>query len=124
MKVNIKTTNITLTDEIADYLKKHLISQIEKFVKPDDESAMLSIEIGRTTKHHQKGDIYRAEANFHMAGCDLRAEAERSALFTAIDEVKYEITRELMACKKKRFDLLRRGARKFKNFLRDFRRGK
>ncbi len=120
MKFYTKATNIKLTPAIEEYLDKHLVAHLGRFVKRDDDSVSLSIEVGKTTRHHHKGEVFRAEVNLHIAGRDLRAEAERDDLHAAIDKVKDEITRELTSYRKKTFHLLKRGGQKIKNFLKGF----
>lgn len=53
------------------------------------------VEIGRTTRHHQKGDIFRAEVQMRLSGRSVRAESEREDLKLAVTEVKDELQREL-----------------------------
>ena len=118
MKILKKATNIQFTEAVEEYLAKHLIAHIERLVDKGDESATLALEVGKTTRHHHKGDVFRAEANLHIKGVNLRAESERNDLHAAIDEVRDEIVRELTANKKKRFNLLKRGGQKLKNLLR------
>ena len=55
MKINIKTTNLTLTPDISAYLEKRL-SAFEKLTSHEFESAIVDVEIGRTSAHHQTGD--------------------------------------------------------------------
>ena len=121
MKVNTKATNIGLTEAIEEYLEKHLILPVGRFVDTTDESAALGIEVGKTTRHHHKGEIFRAEANLHVAGRNLRAESEREDLHAAIDDARDELVRELTSYKKRKLGLLRRGGQKIKNFLKRFR---
>lgn len=117
IRKNIKTTNIKFTPEISDYLDKRL-SHIEKLIDPNDTSVMCDVEIGQTTKHHQTGNIFKAEINLHIAGKQFRAEAEESTIFNAIDRAKDEIVRELRRFKSKRLRLLKRGGAKIKNLMR------
>jgi len=124
MKIAKKATNIQFTEAIEEYIERHLIQPVSKLIDPNDESAALSIEVGKTTRHHNKGDVFRAEANLHIAGRDLRAEEEREDLHSAIDKVRDELVRELTSFKKKRFDLVRRGGQRVKEFLRGFRNGR
>ncbi len=118
MKLTKKATNFQFTEAVEEYLEKHLITPLQRFIDKNDESTALSIEVGKTTQHHNKGDVFRAEANLHVAGRVLRAESEREDLHAAIDEVREELVRELTSFKKKRFDLLKRGGQKIKDFLR------
>ena len=118
MKILKKATNIEFTPAIDEYLAKHLIAHIERLVDTKDESATVALEVGKTSRHHNKGDVFRAEVNLHISGSNLRAEAERDDLHMAIDEVREEIVRELTKNKKRRFDLLKRGGQKLKDLMR------
>jgi putative sigma-54 modulation protein len=120
MKINtIKATNTDLTPAIAEHVRKKLVS-LEKVVDKDDESASVSIEVGVKTKHHQQGDIFFAEINMHVAGGDFFAAAEGSDLYSAVDEVKDEIIRELNSHKSRRRKFMRRGQAMVKNMMRGF----
>ena len=116
MKINLKTKNFNLTPSIEIYLKEKL-SALDKFL-PIDESIFADVELAKTTKHHQKGDIFRAEVNFKMPGRLVRAVAEKWDLRVAIDVVKDELQKEIKGNKEKNFSLYKKGARIFKKFLR------
>lgn len=113
MKIVIKTTNLELSQELRDYIQEK-INSLEKFAKvfqgknyyngffsKGKPRAEVWVEVGRTTKHHQKGNIFRAEAQMHLSGKSLRAESERNDLKLAITEVKDELQRELKKYKGK-----------------------
>jgi len=117
MDINIKATNITLTPDISDYLDKRLKS-FEKYVDAEDTSILLNVEVGKTTDHHKSGDIFRAEINLHISGRDLRSVSEQETLYSAIDDAKDEMTRELRRHKRKRLHLMRRGGARVKAFMR------
>ena len=117
MKLNLKGTNITLTPEITDYLDKRLQS-VRKFLPEEGKAFMADVELGRTTNHHQTGEIFRAEINIYMGNKSFRAVAEREDLYAAIDHMKDEITRELGSHKEKRLSLVRRSGQKIKNMIR------
>ncbi|MDP6387816.1 MAG: ribosome-associated translation inhibitor RaiA [Candidatus Pacebacteria bacterium] len=114
---NIKTTNIEFTQEISDYLDKRLQSA-QKLIDPNDTSVLFDIEIGKTTKHHQSGNIFRAEINLHIAGKQMRVSSEEATIFNAIDKVEKEIVRELRRFKGKRLRFIRKGGAKLKNLMR------
>lgn len=120
MRKTIKATNFVLTDAISSYLDKRL-SALARYVDPKDDSAIIDIEIGKTTNHHKSGDIFRAEANFHMKGIDVRAEAETGDLYSSIDQMKDELVELLRTKKHKKLDIVRRSGLKLKNFLKGFR---
>ena len=119
IKTNIKATGITMTSEISDYLEKR-ISTIDKLIDSGDESAFMNIELSRTTKHHQTGDIFCAEVNLHIKGKELRAVAESGDINTSVDLVKDELQREIVSYKTKKTDLIRRGATRLKNIIKGF----
>lgn len=120
MKTNIKVTNITLTPAISDYIEKK-VDMLEKFF--EGEEVLARVEIGKTTKHHKSGDVFKAEVHLIFGGYDHYAVAERDDLYAAIDEVKDEIARGVTSKKKKTMSLIRRGGGQIKNIikgLRDF----
>jgi len=116
MKINLKTKNFSLTQAIKIYLEEKLNS-LDKFL-PLDESISADIELAKTTKHHQKGDVFRAEVNLNVPGRLIRAAAEKWNLRVAIDAVKDELQREIKSNKEKSFSLYKKGARLFKKLLR------
>jgi ribosomal subunit interface protein len=96
------------------------LSAFDKLVSPGDESIKCNVEVGKTTRHHKSGDIFRAEINLHTAGKDFYAVSEKGDLYAAIDEVKDEISRALVHHKGKSTTLMRKGAATVKNILRGF----
>jgi len=130
MKIVIKTTNFKLNRELRDYIEEK-IGSLEKFAEVFQNENYFNhffkkgkprveawIEIGRITRHHQKGDIFRAEAQMRFPGKTLRAESEREDLKLAIVEVKDELQRELKKHKGKAETVTRRKTRIFKKSLR------
>lgn len=118
MHINIKATHITLTPETSEYLDKRLAS-LEKLIDPADTSAMADVEVGKTTIHHRRGDVFRAEINVRTAGKQFRAVAQESTLYNAIDKARDEVLREMRRNKRKQIHLLKRGGAKIKEFTRD-----
>lgn len=116
IKKTIKSTNIELSPAIDAALEK-LVQALDRYVDPSDTSALMQVEIGRTTNHHKSGDIFRAEVNFHSRLGDLRAEAEREDLYIALNVAKDEIVEALRSKKTKRIDFVRRSGLKLKNML-------
>lgn len=118
MKIIIKTTNLELTPEIENYVYEK-IGGINKFLDDIDRGGVIEaeVEIGRTTKHHQSGDVFRAEVNLVLPGKMLRAEAEERDLRTAIDRVKDELQLEIKKYRGKKEAQYKRGARFAKRLL-------
>lgn len=117
--VNIKTTDLDLTEALEDYLTTK-ISKLEQLVDENDTSAIADVEVGKSVGGQRSGEIYRAEINLHVAGAYLYAESEKDDIRAAIDEVKDEMVRELRKNKEKKETLFRKGARKMKEMIRGF----
>ncbi|HAT68541.1 MAG: ribosomal subunit interface protein [Candidatus Yonathbacteria bacterium RIFOXYC2_FULL_47_9] len=118
MQIKIKTINIEMTDAISSYVEEKLQS-LEKFAIPhDEENPLLYVEIGKTTNHHQSGDIFRAEVSMTVRGKQFRAVSKKDDLYAAIDDMRAELMRELTSYKTKERSLARRGAGMIKNLLR------
>jgi putative sigma-54 modulation protein len=116
MQIKIKTTNFSLTPAINSYLENKLNS-LDKLL-PKDESIFADVELAKTTRHHQKGDIFKAEINLTVSGKLIRAVAEEWDLRVAIDAVKDELQREIKGNKEKSESLYKKGARLFKKIIR------
>lgn len=114
MQISLKGTNIQILESTREYVDRKLVRTAEKFFKDGGDSTSLAIEVERTTKHHKKGDIFRAEANLRMGKISLRAESTADTLNNAIDEVEYELTREIKKFKEKKRTTMLKGARKVK----------
>ena len=124
MKYNVKTTNIILTPAITDYLDKRL-SRLDKFISPEDlQTVMCYVEIGKTTKHHKAGDVFKAELTLHIGGKSLRAVDENDDLYTAIDAVNDRMANDIKSFKNKKFSLIKRGRAKLKSLLKGLYRNK
>lgn len=118
MKIIVKATNLELTPKVEQYIDEK-IGGVDKLLDDMDRNIVEArVEIGKTTKHHQKGDVFRAEVNLTLPGRLLRSEAEEIDLRTAIDRVKEEIRREIKKYRGKKESQYKRGARKAKRLIR------
>lgn len=116
MNTHIKTTNVTLTEAISNYVNKRL-EKIDKLTS-DDTSVQCDVELGRTTAHHNKGDIFRAEIHIVGAnGLNIYSSIEKEDLYVAIDEVRDAVLREFKASRKKNTSRIRRGGAKIKAMM-------
>ncbi len=116
MNIRIKTTNISLTPSISGYINKRLES-VEAFLE-NDPSAICDFEVGKSTMHHKKGDVFRAEAHIVAAKRDIYAGSEQADLYAAIDAVRDEVIRRLSSDKGKRISRIREGGITVKNMIR------
>jgi putative sigma-54 modulation protein len=118
MKINIKATGIELTPAISNYVNKK-ISSIEKYLAKDAD-IVAQVEVGKSTKHHKAGNIFRSEVHITGAGLDLYAVSEKEDLYAAIDIVRDEMIHSMVQSKGKRETLARRGAEMIKNMMKGF----
>ncbi len=112
MKIIIKATNFKLTPSIDEWVARK-IGSLDKFIKRLDEkgAAECRVEVGKTTKHHQKGPFFRAETDIRLLGKILRAEASAEDLRTAVNKLKDELQLQIKEYKEKMAAKLKRGAR-------------
>jgi putative sigma-54 modulation protein len=113
MNINIKATNIDLTDPIRDYVNSKF-SALGK-VAGDVENINIFVEIGRESNHHNKGeDVFFAEIRMRFAGKDYYVKNFNADLYAAIDITKDDILRDVNKDKKRGQTLFIRGARSLK----------
>ncbi len=120
MNINIKATNITMTDAISDYTEKRL-ETVHNFFK-NDSTAQCDIELAKTTSHHKNGDIFKAEIHIVAKDANHYASAEEIDLYQAIDVVRDEILRAVRSGKSRKISLIRRGGARIKEMIRGLRK--
>lgn len=98
MQIEIKGTNLELTEALKDYVNEK-VGSLEKFF---DQALIARVDVGLTTKHHQKGDIFYAEINLEVPQKNLlRAEATRDDMYLAINEAREDLERQIKKYKEK-----------------------
>jgi len=97
MIITIKKTQVDITEDQKSIIEEK-ISGLEKYF---DNIISADVEVGVTTQHHNKGDIYRAEVNLSVPGKVIRAEAETESIEKSINIVKDVLKRELVEYKEK-----------------------
>jgi putative sigma-54 modulation protein len=100
MNIKIKATNIVLTD----YLLKLVDQKIKKIEKllPDNPDLIIEVEIGKTTNHHQKGELFRAEVQVEVPGGKmLRAVSEKEDFSAALTDTRKELEVQIKKHKEK-----------------------
>lgn len=125
MKIVLKATKIELTDSLKQFVEKK-INSLEKFLKifynkkrsvRGKENVEAWVEVGRETTHHQKGSIYYAECQLRIPRKILRAVTKAENLESAINELKYELKREIDKERKGLLARVKRGGRILKRKL-------
>lgn len=115
MYINIKTTNTVLTPAISDYVTKRF-EKISKILE-NDSTIKCDVELAKTTDHHQKGDLFKAEIHIIGRGINAYASSEKDSIMSAIDDVQEDVLREISGAKSKKVSLVRRGGVRVKNIL-------
>ena len=124
MKINIKATNLKLTPNIQKYIEEK-ISELEKLIRKSSSPRLAGggilgetwVEVEKTTRHHLKGDVFRAEVQIKLAKRSVRAESVKDNLYFAITDVKDELQRELKKYQGKKISQFKKRARRFKDVL-------
>ena len=119
MKFTLKTTGFSLDEALKRYVDAKLTGVFRKLLKKEHilDATTLDIEIGRTTHHHNKGKVWRAEVNAALPGSFLRCEAAAEDLRQAIDLLSVECAGEIKKYKEKKVSKMKRGARMAKRDL-------
>jgi putative sigma-54 modulation protein len=96
MKISLIASNLDITPSLKAYVEERL-GVLKKLVKHFDEEgvAELRVELARSTKHHKKGLVFRAEANLRLPKKVLRAEDINTDIRSAIDMVENKLRREI-----------------------------
>lgn len=100
MTINIIHQGMELTPAIKGYVEEKM-SSLEKYA---DTIQHMDVEVGMTTHHHQKGDIFMCKAVVQVEGEVLRLEREADDLYKAIDEAKDVLRVRLTDLKERRED--------------------
>lgn len=97
MTINIHATGIELTPALRQYAEDK-IGGLTKFF---DGILSIDIDVGARTHHHQKGEIYYAEANMRIPGRVVRVVKEEADVYKAIDKLKDHLKVDLEKAKEK-----------------------
>lgn len=118
IKTNVKATNYELTSEIRSMIDQK-IQGFDKFINlTENEELLVEVEVGKTTDHHQKGEVYRAEFNLTYNGQLYRADETSEDIRTSLDGAASAIEKQLRRGNKKSNDMFRKGGSKLKRLLR------
>ena|SRR3972149_5883324 len=120
IKVNLKATNMDLTDPINDYVISRVTNfgKLLKKIQSNGGEVLVYFEVAKTTNHHKKGSVYRSDCSITVDGENFYTSAEEEDLYASIDACKDKIFREIKRGKNKKEVLFRRGARSIKKMFR------
>lgn len=120
MRITIRQKNLEITPALATYVESKVVKPVRRLLKwvSEKELPILDLELGRSTRHHQKGKVYQARASLALDGKLLRAEVDDVDIRTALDLLQEELEREILSYKNRLTALARRGSRQAKRLLR------
>lgn len=107
MKINIKATNLELNEKSKDFIQEKM-DMLDKYLGSITPTNC-DVEVALTTRHHEKGDIYKAEINLQLPGEMLRVEKEEDELRKAVEKAKDHMVRSITKHKEKKIDKKREG---------------
>lgn len=108
MKTSVKTTRMTLTPQMSAQIDKVCVKLGKVLKVADPEALSCKIEVGCVTRHHRKGDVFRAEINVAAPGIFVRATAAAESVLKALNEAFEEVRREALKAKKKKVSVKHR----------------
>jgi ribosomal subunit interface protein len=95
MTINLIQKGLELTPAIKAYVEEKM-QALEKYLVDVD---FMDVEVGMTTHHHQKGDVFFCKANVEYLGELIHVEEERADLYEAIDCAKDRLKETILQSK-------------------------
>ncbi len=114
--INIKATNMELTDAIRQYTEEKVLS-LRKYVKKF-EPVKVSIEVADESGRHRQGPHFKCEFTVEVPGNLLRVEEFNEDLYAAVDGAKDDLQRQMRRLKEKKKTKVRKGAGLWKKLMR------
>jgi len=99
MKIRVKVTNIESTNYLNKLIEEK-IKDIERLLLGFSK-VTAEVEVGLTSKHHQKGNIYRAEIQIKIPGKFFRSVSEKEDFRAALTDAKDELQSQIKKHKEK-----------------------
>ncbi|NCN07518.1 ribosome-associated translation inhibitor RaiA [Candidatus Falkowbacteria bacterium] len=87
MQINIKATNAKLTPESHEIINDK-ISSLSKYF---ENIISADVEIGLSSMHHNKGNIYKTIVNLSVPKTILRASAETDDIIKSMNQVNEKL---------------------------------
>lgn len=113
--IQMKGLHMDITEAIENYVHDKLTT-LEKFIHPH---AHVAVEVGRTSKHHRKGeDIFQAEITIDSNGRSYFIQITDRELYGAIDRARDEMLELIKQGKGKSHTLLKKGRMMLKQLQR------
>ncbi len=102
MKINLKATQLELTDALKDYIQVK-VDMLEKYLG-NVQVLNCDFEIEKAVGDQNKGKIFRAELNLEVPRELLRVDKTEADMYKAIDKVKDHMVLQIKKYKEKKRD--------------------
>ncbi|KPJ84738.1 hypothetical protein AMJ57_05570 [Parcubacteria bacterium SG8_24] len=113
MQYDIKAKNIELSDAIRSAVDEKMAA-LDEVTARFGEVVRGEVEVGKTTKHHKKGPLFRAEIHVILPSKVVYAEALNYDLYIAINDAKKEAERQIVEFRRELDAKQKRGGRQAK----------
>jgi len=105
MKIQVKATGFDLTPSLTQLVEQKLSGIAKLLVRWERKSeVLLRVELAKNTKHHNKGNIFYAEANLDLSPKIIRIEETNEDIHTAVDCLRDRLKKEVSKYKDKLAD--------------------
>lgn len=118
MRTDIKATLIELTDAIREFVQKKM-DALDAPAARFGSAVRAKVEVGKTTKHHKNGDVFRAEVRLDLPGLKVYAEEIGDDLYVVMNDAYKEARRQMISYKGILQATALRGERKVKRAAHD-----
>ncbi len=115
MQINIKHSNVEITEAIKNYAEEKL-SHLGKYEK-ENTNLTINLDILRTEKHHKHGNHFKVSASLSLGSRKLHTEEVSEDMYGAIDATKDRLSDELAHNSDRDRSLMKRFARTVKDIL-------
>ncbi len=100
MHIDIHANHIELNAPLRAFIEEKM-ADVAHVLGDQESSARLRVEVSIPSQHHNKGEVFYAEANLTVQGELIRAEATHSDMHSAIVEIKDKLQEQIVSMKER-----------------------
>lgn len=95
MNLNIKGNHLEVTPAIREFIEEKM-KKIESKILRFGDATQCEMEVSKTTNHHQKGDIFRAEIHVRLPKHLVYFDVNQDDLYKAINMAIHGAERQIV----------------------------
>lgn len=100
MNIQFKAEDFELTDALQDYAEEK-VAHLQKYLG-NVTPLETRVKLARTTRHHQKGDIFECQIRLILPGETLILDRITDDMYKSIDRAQEHMCRQIEKYKEKR----------------------